>query len=69
MKLSIRSVLLKSIKDYIVRPREDWVLDHPGQCVLNGSQVHWTTEVEDSIKKDQVRNYSDNLKKQLNKTV
>lgn len=26
--------------------RKDWVLQHPGQCVLNGSQVHWTSEVE-----------------------
>ena len=46
MKCSMRSVLLKSIKDYVTKPRADWVLEHPGQCVLNGSQVHWTTEVE-----------------------
>lgn len=57
MKQSIRTVLLKSIKDYTVRPRQDWVLDHPGQCVLNGSQVHWTTEVEESIKNDKVKTY------------
>lgn len=43
MKVSVRSVLLKSIKDYVAKPRENWVLEHPGQCVLNGSQVHWTT--------------------------
>ena len=42
MKLSVRSVLLKSIKDYVTKPRESWVMEHPGQCVLNGSQVHWT---------------------------
>ena len=29
--------------------RDDWVLGHPGQCVLNGSQVHWTQEVEAAI--------------------
>ena len=45
MKCSLRTVLLKSIKDYVTKKREDWVLEHPGQCVLNGSQVHWTTEV------------------------
>lgn len=50
MKHSIRTVLFKSIQDYTVKPREDWVLEHPGQCVLNGSQVHWTSEVEQSLK-------------------
>ena len=53
MKNSVRTVLLQSIKDYAVQPREDWVLTHPGQCVLNGSQVHWTKEVEEAIKTEQ----------------
>lgn len=42
MKLSVRTVLLYSINQYAVTKRSQWVLDHPGQCVLNGSQVHWT---------------------------
>ena len=37
MKLSVRAALLKSINDYSIRPRHEWVLKHPGQCVLNGS--------------------------------
>ncbi len=37
MQLSVRNVLLKSVEDYLVRPRNDWVINHPGQCVLNGS--------------------------------
>lgn len=37
MQLSVRNVLLKSIEDYIVKPRNDWVQVHPGQTVLNGS--------------------------------
>jgi dynein heavy chain len=45
MKESVRSVLLHSINQYLCTKREEWVLDHPGQCVLNGSQVHWTREV------------------------
>lgn len=45
MKSSIRTVLLNSINDYSTRSRSDWILLHPGQCVLNGSQVHWTSEV------------------------
>jgi dynein heavy chain len=30
MKLSVRAALLKSITDYSVRPRHEWVLKHPG---------------------------------------
>lgn len=52
MVTSVRYVLLKSIEDYMKKPRTDWVLVHPGQCVLNGSQVHWTEEVETAMKKD-----------------
>lgn len=37
MYKSIRSVLLHSIEDYKVKPRDEWTLLHPGQCVLNGS--------------------------------
>ena len=46
MQFSVRNALLKSVEDYTVRPRNEWILQHAGQCVLNGSQVHWTTEVE-----------------------
>lgn len=50
MTMSVRNVLLNSVVDYKERSRNDWIITHPGQCVLNGSQVHWTTEVEDSIR-------------------
>jgi dynein heavy chain len=43
MKTSMRTVLLNSVTDYPTRPRQDWILLHPGQCVLNGSQIHWTS--------------------------
>lgn len=46
MYLSIRMVLKNSIDDYEVTNRNDWILKHPGQCVLNGSQVHWTANLE-----------------------
>lgn len=69
MKISIRSVLLNSIKDYTVRPREDWILVHPGQCVLNGSQVHWTSEVEQYIKEGTVEKYFEKLSEQLSVSV
>jgi dynein heavy chain len=51
---SVRAVLLYSIQDYLKKARTEWILVHPGQCVLNGSQVHWTTEVEEGIVKEGV---------------
>ena len=50
MKTTIRHVLLYSVEDYVKNPRKEWVKQHPGQCVLNGSQVHWTLEVEEAMK-------------------
>lgn len=50
MKASVRAALLNSVNDYPQRPRHEWVVNHPGQCVLNGSQIHWTKEVEAAIK-------------------
>ena len=49
---SVRHVLKYSIDDYVKKSRPEWILVHPGQCVLNGSQVHWTTEVEEAINKE-----------------
>lgn len=34
---SVRHVLKNSVDDYLVKERTDWILVHPGQCVLNGS--------------------------------
>lgn len=49
MRMSVRAALERSIEQYKNTQRSKWVLQHPGQCVLNGSQVHWTAEVEDAI--------------------
>ena len=48
MYMSIRMVLKNSIEDYEVTHRPDWILKHAGQCVLNGSQVHWTANLENA---------------------
>jgi len=49
MVQSVRQVLFNSIEDYLVTKRTDWVRNHAGMCVLNGSQVHWTQDVEKAI--------------------
>jgi dynein heavy chain len=71
MVTSVRYVLLRSIEDYLEKPRCDWIMSHPGQCVLNGSQVHWTTEVETAFKKglDGIKEYFKKLEDQLLDTV
>jgi dynein heavy chain len=41
------------------------MLKHSGQCVLNGSQVWWTTEVEEAIVNGTLQKYLDQLQAQL----
>mmetsp|Transcript_26000 Transcript_26000/g.4441 ORF Transcript_26000/g.4441 Transcript_26000/m.4441 type:complete len:90 (-) Transcript_26000:3834-4103(-) len=72
MKTTVRWILKLSIDDYLAKDRNEWVLEHPGQCVLNGSQVHWTSEVEDAITNKGlpgVVEYYEKLDEQLIKTV
>jgi dynein heavy chain len=61
MFTSIRNVLKVSVDTYYKGKRTDWVLEHCGQCVLNGSQVHWTTEVENAISEKGLPEYVDFL--------
>jgi dynein heavy chain len=46
MFMTVREVLKYSVLDYTERSRNEWIKKHPGQCVLNGSQIHWTKDVE-----------------------
>ena len=50
MKVTIRDVMKASIEDYLVTPRGEWMQKWPGMCVLNGSQFHWTKELEEAMK-------------------
>jgi len=49
MVKSVRQALVNSVADYPTKQRPDWVLLHPGQCVLNGSQIIWTRDVEQAL--------------------
>ena len=46
MRLAVKDKMDKAIKEYPDVARTDWMLKWPGMVVLNGSQVHWTREVE-----------------------
>lgn len=58
---TIRHVLKYSIDNYIEIKRTEWCLKHPGQCVLNGSQIYWTSEVEDALKANKLPEYLKSL--------
>lgn len=45
MRVSLRDIAQDSIIAYFNDVREEWIVSWPGQIVLCGSQVHWTSEV------------------------
>jgi dynein heavy chain, axonemal len=47
MRISVRDVMGQAIADYIKTPRPKWMQKWAGMCVLNGSQMHWTREMEE----------------------
>ena len=69
MMLSVRYCLFNSVIEYAKTKRTEWVKEHPGQCILNGSQVVWTSEVEEAISKSAVKQYFEKLEKQLGDLV
>lgn len=42
--------MLKAVEDYMKRTRSSWAISHPGQVILNGSQIVWTGDVEGAMK-------------------
>ena len=49
MQTSVKRVLWNSIEDYVKKKRTEWMREVPGQCALNGSQFHWTREIESAL--------------------
>lgn len=49
MKVSVKDHLQVAVEDYHKRPRSEWVMSWPGQCILAGSQIHFTMEVESAL--------------------
>lgn len=72
MIASVRNVIHFGILDYLERDRNDWIIFHPGQIVLNSGQVHWTTDVEKALLEgglDGITIYWKFLQDQLNNSV
>ncbi|VEN46856.1 unnamed protein product [Callosobruchus maculatus] len=69
MKKSIHSLVGEAIEDYTKKPRDQWVLKWPGQCVIAVSCTYWTTESTQAINIgiDALKAYLDKWNMQLAK--
>jgi dynein heavy chain len=68
MRISIHDVMRDAIIDYTVTPRTEWMQTWGSMFVLNGSQKHWTSEMEAFFEKDGAEgpaNYLEQIKAQL----
>lgn len=61
----IRKAIAIGVENYLEMDRCDWILDNPGQIVLNSSQVHWTAEVESALDDNEMEKYLAKLNGQL----
>jgi len=69
MKDSLLKVTRESVVSYTEKPREEWILDWPGQVVIGASQVHWTEEVTNAIVERGLKAYGDKSNTQLTNIV
>lgn len=71
MKKSVHNMVAEAIKDYPSRPREQWVLQWPGQCVLCVGCTFWTSDVTAAIKdgSNSMKTYLDKCNYQISKIV
>ena len=68
MVAGVRDHMVKCVLIYKESVRTEWMCAWPAMCVLNGSQVHWTTEVEQYLRESGNKGcfeYYDVLKSQL----
>ncbi|XP_073942137.1 dynein axonemal heavy chain 7-like, partial [Choristoneura fumiferana] len=71
MKVSVHNAVALSYDDYMLRPRQDWVLIWPGQAVQCIAMTYWTSEVTDAIHINipAMRGYWDKCNFQISKIV
>lgn len=65
MKISVRDAMERAITDYTRIDRTVWIQKWPGMCVLNGSQMHWTREMEEAMDKDGREGVNNMMTRQL----
>ncbi|XP_017768545.1 PREDICTED: dynein heavy chain 1, axonemal-like [Nicrophorus vespilloides] len=65
MKNTVRSIFGDSLKDMPIKPRDQWVLEWPGQIVIAGCQTFWTSGVENGISTNRMPEFFDELLRNL----
>ncbi|TNN40910.1 Dynein heavy chain 1, axonemal [Liparis tanakae] len=70
MKATLRDNIDRSLNVYPEQPRVEWVLSWPGQVVIAGCQVFWTSEVSEALEQGDLPNrLYPQLQKQLGDLV
>lgn len=69
MITSLRDIAQDSVIAYFTAVREEWILAWPGQIVLCGSQIHWTSEVIESFEDGSTPDYLQKCSDQIDRTV
>ncbi|XP_076366412.1 dynein axonemal heavy chain 3-like isoform X2 [Tachypleus tridentatus] len=69
MMRSLQQETLKALTAYTKVPRIHWVLEWPGQVVLCGSTVYWTSEVSRALTQNKIRNYLEVSNRQIDEIV
>ncbi|KAI9333781.1 dynein heavy chain and region D6 of dynein motor-domain-containing protein [Zopfochytrium polystomum] len=68
---SVKSIICDAYHAYLTKPREQWVLDWPGQVVLCVSSIFWTIGMEQAITagKKGLEEYCAQLNSDLNEII
>eukprot|EP00803_Ostreobium_quekettii_P008972 evm.model.scf_437EXC.9 EVM.evm.TU.scf_437EXC.9 scf_437EXC:49472-57192(-) len=72
MKRTLHKLSCEALEAYAHTERSTWILEWPGQLVLNCSQVYWTREVNEAIATlgaKGLADYADKCTDELNKIV
>lgn len=69
MLQSIRMIIKDAWAAYATRDRKQWVLEWPGQVVICASQVYWTTDVEEAINKNALKEFLEKSNEEIKDTV
>ena len=66
MFATVKSCFEKAMNTYVRTKREQWIFDHPGQCVMHSQQLHWTNQVEEAINKKRLEKYVQDIQERIN---
>jgi hypothetical protein len=72
MKRTLHKIAEESLEAYARSERSQWILQWPGQIVLNCSQIYWTKEVIEAIERGGpkgLEDYGHKCTEELNKIV